>query len=177
MNRKSLFLLLFFVLLTVFAVYALMVRGRSASSSAGIRSEIPKFNPEEIASVRIEWRTNAVNLKREDGDWKIAERGMKNASAVKVSKLLNSLSTLSAVKKLDDCSRGILERLRLVTDDPKIVPGITVTLKDASGNEKFRIILGKGHFLKPEPGMPPAENAEGRYVRIGDDVYLIAKGV
>ena len=54
MNRKSLFLLLFFVLLTVFAVYALMVRGRSASSSAGIRSEIPKFNPEEIASVRIE---------------------------------------------------------------------------------------------------------------------------
>ena len=175
MNRKSLFLLLFFVLLTVFAVYALMVRGRSASSTAGIRSEIPKFNPEEIASVRIEWRTNAVNLKREDGDWKIAERGMKNASAVKVSKLLNSLSTLSAVKKLDDCSRGILERLRLVTDDPKIVPGITVTLKDASGNEKFRIILGKGHFLKPEPGMPPAENAEGRYVRIGDDVYLIAK--
>lgn len=75
MNRKSLFLLLFFVLLTVFAVYALMVRGRSASSSAGIRSEIPKFNPEEIASVRIEWRTNAVNLKREDGDWKIAEHG------------------------------------------------------------------------------------------------------
>ena len=100
---------------------------------------------------------------------------MKDASAVKVSKLLNSLSTLGAVKKLDDCSRGILERLRLVTDDPKIVPGITVTLKGEAGDEKFKIILGKGHFVKPEPGMPPAENAEGRYVKIGDGVYLIAK--
>ena len=71
MNRKSLFLLLFFLMLTVLAVCALMVRGRSAGFTAGIRSEIPKFNPEEIASIRIEWRTNVVNLERKDGAGKL----------------------------------------------------------------------------------------------------------
>ena len=76
---------------------------------------------------------------------------------------------------LEGYDAEILERLRLITDDPQIVPGITVTLRDASGAQKFRIVLGKGHFVKPEPGMPPTENAEGRYVRIGDGVYLIAR--
>ena len=175
MKRKKLFWLLFYLLLTGFAAAALLKRGHTAGGGAEMRSEIPRFRPEEIMSVKIEWRTNSVTLERRDENWKIAERGMKNASADKVARLLELLSTLDAVKKLDDCSRGILERLRLITDDPQIIPGITVTLCDASGTEKFRVILGKGHFVKPEPGMPPAENAEGRYIRIGNDVYLIAK--
>ena len=175
MKLKFFLLFLCYLLLTVLAVFALLKRSHAPAAGAGMRSEIPRFRPEEIAEVKIEWRTNSVTLEKKDGNWKLAERGMKNASASKVARLLESLSTLGAVKKLDDCGRDILERLRLVTDDPQIIPGITVTLHDAAGREKFRIILGKGHFVKPEPGMPPAENAEGRYVRIDDSVYLIAK--
>ena len=175
MKKKTIFWLLFYLLLTVFAALALLKRGHTANTAADIRSEIPRFRPDEIASIKIEWRTNCVTLDKKEGDWKLAERGGKNASGTKVARLLESLSTLGVVKKLDDCGRGILERLRLITDDPQIVPGITVTLRDASGAQKFRIVLGKGHFVKPEPGMPPTENAEGRYVRIGDGVYLIAR--
>ena len=175
MKKKTILLFLCYLLLTAFAVLALMKRSHTTFAGAGLRSEIPRFRPEEIAGIKIEWRTNSVTLEKKDGNWKLVERGMKNASAAKIAHLLESLSTLGAVKKLDDCGRDILERLRLVTDDPQIIPGITVTLRDAAGGEKFKIILGKGHFVKPEPGMPPAENAEGRYVRIDDSVYLIAK--
>ena len=128
MKKKTIFWLLFYLLLTVFAALALLKRGHTANTAADIRSEIPRFRPDEIASIKIEWRTNCVTLEKKEGDWKLAERGGKNASGTKVARLLESLSTLGVVKKLDDCSRGILERLRLITDDPQIVPGITVTL-------------------------------------------------
>ena len=51
--------------------------------------------------------------------------------------------------------------------------GKGAALKNASGKELFRILLGKGHFLRPEEGTTQRGNAEGRYVLVNGKVYLI----
>ena len=92
MKKKTILLFLCYLLLTAFAVLALMKRSHTTFAGAGLRSEIPRFRPEEIAGIKIEWRTNSVTLEKKDGNWKLVERGMKNASAAKIARLLESLS-------------------------------------------------------------------------------------
>ena len=62
MKLKFFLLFLCYLLLTVLAVFALLKRSHAPAAGAGMRSEIPRFRPEEIAEVKIEWRTNSVTL-------------------------------------------------------------------------------------------------------------------
>lgn len=87
--------------------------------------------------------------------------------------ILQSLATLAPVKELTPCPESIRRSLHLIENDPSAIPGIRVTLRNKNGKELFEILLGKGHFVRPEPGSMPSSAPEGRYVKVGDRVYLI----
>ncbi|OQA85770.1 MAG: hypothetical protein BWY31_01670 [Lentisphaerae bacterium ADurb.Bin242] len=179
MTRKqsAIFTAAFLLALTLLAVAALTY-GDMASrrySARNIRGSIPSFKPEDVAKITVSWRNVRTNLVLKGGRWGIEERGGRPASVPRITELLHSLSSLYPVKVLQPCTEEILAELRLTDDDPKQIPGVRVVLRDAAGQELFHILLGKGHFVRPEPGLPPSQNAEGRYVRIGNQAYLITK--
>ena len=176
-RNSGIITLVFFLAITLLAAAALCY-GNMASrrySARNIRGSIASFKPEEVTKINVSWRNIHTTLVLKNGRWQIEERGGRPASVPRISELLNSLSSLYPVKVLQPCTDEILSELRLIDNDPKLVPGIRIVLQNASGRELFNILLGKGHFVRPEPGLPPSQNAEGRYVRIGNKAYLVPK--
>ncbi len=165
----------FLVLLTAAAVFAWYCGGplRRRYSARQIQVSLPAHSVEKTAKITIRWRNVHSTLLRKNGKWFLEERGGRPASAVRINALLNTLNTLHPVKEVRNLSPEILQKLRLVENDPKILPGVRLTLFDAAGGEIFSMLLGKGHFVRSEPGLPPSQDAEGRYVLIGGKVYLI----
>ena len=142
-------------------------------SSRGIQVSLPADLAARTEKIEIRWRDVHTTLVRKNGRWFLAERGGRPAASARISALLSSLGTLQPVKEVRNVSRETLRELRLIENDPKLVPGVRVTLFDAGGRQLFSLLLGKGHFVRPEPGMPPSQDAEGRYVLIDGKVYLI----
>lgn len=166
---------LFLILLTAGAVFAWYCGGpmRRRYSAKEIQVSLAAHSAEKTAKIAIRWRDVHTTLLRKNGKWILGERGGRPASSVRINALLNSLNTLHPVKEVRNLSPEILRELRLIENDPKIIPGVRLTLFDAGGREIFSMLLGKGHFVRSEPGLPPSPDAEGRYVLIGGKVYLI----
>lgn len=175
MRHRKIFLIPFFLLLTAGAVCAWFFGApmQRRYSARGIHAGLPSFQVEKTAKITIRWRNVHSTLTLKNGRWIIEERNGRPASVPRISALLNSLNTLSPVKELAAAPPDILRELHLLENDPEQIPGVRVTLSDADGRELFSILLGKGHFVRPEPGLPPSPDAEGRYVRINGKVYLL----
>ena len=176
MNWKKLAVkTIFYLLLTGLTAAALYCGTplRRRYSARGLRVSLPTAKAEQAAKIVIRWRNVHATLLLKNGQWVIEEQGYRKASVPRISALLNSLSTLSPVKQLYNVTPETLRQLRLVENDPKLIPGVRLILYDRENRELFNILLGKGHFVRPEPGMPSSGNAEGRYVLIGGKVYLI----
>lgn len=165
----------FLVLLTAATVIAWYRSGpmHRRYSARSIQVAPAARSTEKTAKISIRWRDVHTTLLRKNGKWFVEERGSRLASAGRISALLNSLNTLHPVKEIRNLSPEILKELRLVENDPKLIPGVRLTLYDDGNNEIFSMLLGKGHFVRSEPGMPPSPDAEGRYVLIGGKVFLI----
>ncbi|MBQ9336160.1 MAG: hypothetical protein IJS14_02535 [Lentisphaeria bacterium] len=175
MKRKTIrnvLLLLILTAATVFAWYSGTPQ-RRRYSARGLHASLPSFRIEDVAKITVSWRTVRTTMLLKDGRWVLAERGDRPASVPRISALLHSLASLAPVKELQNASPETLRELRLVEDDPKQVPGVRVELADSAGKVLFSMLLGRGHFVRPEPGTPPSQDAEGRYVLIGGKVYLI----
>ena len=175
MNRKTLRTILFLIVLTAVTVAAWYWGNpvKRRFSARGLHVSLPAAKAEKAAKIVISWRDVHTTLKLENGSWLIEERENRPASVPRISALLNSLGTLAPVKELRNLTPETLRALRLVDNDPKLVPGVRVILYDASGKALFNILLGKGHFMRPEPGTHPSGEAEGRYVLIDGRVYLL----
>ena len=173
--KKIIVKILFYLILTGLAAAALYSGTplRRRYSARGLHVSLPAAKAEKAAKIVIRWRDVHTTLLLKDGRWTLEERGSRPASVPRISALLNSLSTLAPVKQLHNVTPEILRQLRLVENDPKLVPGVRLILYDRENRELFNILLGKGHFVRPEPGMPPSGDAEGRYVLINGKVYLI----
>ena len=166
---------LFLILLTAAAVIAWHCGSpmKRRYSSRGIQVSLPPHLAARTDRIEIRWRDVHTTLQRKNGRWFLVERGGRPASSARIAALLSSLGTLQPVKEVRNVSPETLRDLRLVENDPKIIPGVRLTLFDAGGRPLFSMLLGKGHFVRPEPGMPPSPDAEGRYVLIDGKVYLI----
>ena len=176
MTRKSIIMriLLFLVLtgLTAAALYC-GTPMRRRYSARGLHISLPAAKAEKAAKIVIRWRDVHTTLLLKNGRWVIEGRGSRPASVPRISALLNSLSTLAPVKQLHNVDRETLRQLRLIENDPKLIPGVGLSLYDVENRELFNILLGKGHFVRPEPGRPSSGEAEGRYVLIDGKVYLL----
>ena len=173
--KKIIVKILFYLVLTGLAAAALYSGTplRRRYSARGLHVSLSAAKAEKAAKIVIRWRDVHTTLVLKDGRWILEERGSRPASVPRITSLLNSLSTLAPVKQLHNVTPEILRQLRLVENDPKLVPGVRLILYDRENRELFNILLGKGHFVRPEPGMPPSGDAEGRYVLINGNVYLI----
>ena len=167
---------LFLILLTAGAVFAWYCGGpmRRRYSAKEIQVSLAAHSAEKTARISIRWRDVHTTLLRKNGKWILEERGGRPASAVRINALLNSLNTLHPVKEVRNLSPEILRELRLIENDPKIIPGVRLTLFDAGGRGIFSMLLGKGHFVRSEPGLPPSPDAEGRYVLIGGNYRVLS---
>lgn len=175
MNKKTVRTGLFLLILTAAAVFAWYsgTPQRRRYSARGLHAALPKFRTEDVAKITVSWRTVRATMILKNGRWVLAERGDRPASVPRISQLLNSLASLAPVKELQNPSEETLRDLHLTDGDPNEVPGVRVELADTAGKVLFSMLLGRGHFVRPEPGMPPSQDAEGRYVLIGGKVYLI----
>ena len=175
MNRKTLRTILLLIVLTVVTAAAWHWGNpvKRRFSARGLQVSLPAAKAEKAAKIVISWRDVHTTLKLENGSWLVEERGNRPASVPRISALLNSLGTLAPVKELRNLTPETLKALRLVDNDPKLVPGVRVVLYDAAGKVLFNILLGKGHFVRPEPGTAPSGEVEGRYVLIDGRVYLL----
>lgn len=176
MTRKNIIMrILFFLVLTGLTAAALYCGTpmRRRYSARGLHISLPAAKAEKAAKIVIRWRDVHTTLLLKNGRWVIEERGSRPASVPRISALLNSLSTLAPVKQLHNVSQETLRQLRLIENDPKLIPGVRLILYDRENRELFNILLGKGHFVRPEPGRASSGEAEGRYVLVNDKVYLI----
>ena len=169
---------LLLIALTLLAVCAL--RKDSSLGSFPARGKhvllpFPHFKTADVAQIEISWKEVKTSLIRKEGKWYLLQQGSLPASANKINNLLSALHSVSPVKELRNASKELLEDLHLTDPDSgsKKIPGIRVILKDASSGELFNILLGKGHFLRPEEGRNRSNQAEGRYVLVNGKVYLI----
>ena len=174
-NKKTWLTLLFFAIVTAATVWAVCAGRpmRRRHSGRGIHAALPASKVENTAKIVISWRDVHTTLIRRDGQWLLEERGGRPASSARVAALLNSLTGLTPVKEIRNVTPEILRELRLVDNDPKLIPGVRVRLYDDGNRVFFDLLLGKGHFVRPEPGLPPSPDAEGRYVLTGGKVYLL----
>ena len=176
MTRKIIILrILFFLVLTGLTAAALYCGTpmRRRYSARGLHISLPAAKAEKAAKIVIRWRDVHTTLLLKNGRWVVGERGSRPASVPRISALLNSLSTLAPVKQLHNVSPETLRQLRLIENDPKLIPGVGLTLYDRENRERFNILLGKGHFVRPEPGRASSGEAEGRYVLVDGKVYLL----
>jgi len=176
MTRKNIIIrILFFLALTALTAAALYCGTplRRRYSARGLHISLPAAKAEKAAKIVIRWRDVHTTLMLKDGRWVVEERGSRPASVPRISALLNSLSALAPVKQLHNVDQETLRQLRLVENDPKLIPGVRLILYDRANRELFSILLGKGHFVRPEPGRTSSGEAEGRYVLVNGKVYLI----
>ena len=145
------------------------VRGKHAIQA------FPRFRTEDVARIEIRWKEIASTLIRKEGKWFLTQRGLLPASENRIHNLLSALSSVSPVKEVRNSSAELLEELHLTEKptDPKKVPGVRVILKNNAGKELFNILLGKGHFLRPDSNGTSSTNAEGRYVLTNGKISLI----
>ncbi|MBP5181843.1 MAG: hypothetical protein J6331_02320 [Lentisphaeria bacterium] len=171
----------FFLLLTVFALLALQVKyksGRGGFSSSGGRGTIGSFDPGKVRKIQLSWMDNKVTLLLgRDNFWHIAEREMAFASASRIGDLLHSLASLRVLKQLEDPSPEVLEKLNLTEkgNSKGVRPGVLAVLKDGTGKELFRILLGRGHYPPASGDSAGSVQPKGRYVLLDGKVFLAAR--
>lgn len=174
-SAKKTVLMIILALLAASAAFSLYHRHKiwMKASASRAKAMMPSFKPEDVREITVSWRDISTTLKHEDGKspaWIISGRNGKQASLQRVNAMLNMLANLKPLKQIDNISPASLDALRLFeSNESGKVPGISVSLKDASGREIYRIILGKGHFTKDSNnpiGGVDSKSAGGRYVLV-----------
>ena len=181
-RRKRILSALFFLLLTLFTLLALKVKqesGRGSFSSSGGRGAIGSFDPVKVRKIQLSWMDSKVTLLLgRDNFWHIAERGMTFASASRIGDLLHTLSSVRVLKQLESPSPEVLQKLNLTEKEDKKShrrPGVLAVLKDGTGKELFRILLGSGHYPPVSGNSTGSIPPKGRYVLYDGKVFLAAQ--
>lgn len=171
MNRKQLTLLL--VAVVVLGGLALWVRHQQMASyrpTKGRMGEkvLGQLDVNAVAALRILHGTNEVNLHRQEGRWRVAERGDYPADFSKISELVRQLAELKTVQTVE-AGESQLGRLELRPPDSEEGAGTLIELKSEDGSLLASLLLGKKHLRKPsEPSALGGDEGwpDGRYVMV-----------
>ncbi|MBK7643174.1 MAG: DUF4340 domain-containing protein [Planctomycetes bacterium] len=174
MNQKTLTLLLA-ATLVVGGLAALKISSDSAavSSSTSNAKLLPELDKKvnEIASITLQRKDGTATLVRDaSGGWGLAEKEGYPVDASAVRQSLLALAEMTPLEeKTDDPSR--YEKLGLQAPDAEGSTSTLVTVKDKSGAEIAKVLVGKQS--EAHGGMPSGNT----YVRRGDEkVCWLAKG-
>ena len=119
-KRRVLITVLFLAAVTALAVMSeLRLRRESASNAASARLELPEFQPEDVRSVEISWRTQKSTLDfMQDGKyWAVKERAGAQAASAQVADLLEGLAKAAPLKELEISGMDDLKDLNLISPE------------------------------------------------------------
>ena len=194
-KRRVLITVLFLAAVTALAVMSeLRLRRESASNAASARLELPEFQPEDVRSVEISWRTQKSTLDfMQDGKyWAVKERAGAQAASAQVADLLEGLAKAAPLKELEISGMDDLKDLNLISPEEIAAPGapsdlknyegILAVLRDVNGAELLRITFGRGHtrLAADRIGNLAVQGYDGRYIRVwypdkSSRVFLISR--
>ncbi|RME95093.1 MAG: DUF4340 domain-containing protein [Verrucomicrobia bacterium] len=171
MNRKQLTLLLAAVV--VIGGLGLWVRHQQMASYRPVKGRmgekvLGELDVNAVAGLRIVHGTNAVNLQRKEGRWRVAERGDYPADFSKISELVRQLAELKTAQTVE-AGESQLGRLELRPPDSEEGAGTLIELKKEDGSVLASLLLGKKHLRKPsQPSALGGDEGwpDGRYVMV-----------
>ncbi len=163
MQRPGLIMLIFVTAIMVTAAAAALATGSTGGSSGGAdQPALPGLAPRlgDVASVEIR-RTGLDLTFVSDGDsWLTAQKGNYPADAGKVRRVVLALADLTLVEPKTR-EPGLYPRLEV--EDPAKGKSTLVTIKDKSGADLARLIVGKHSYDRL------GEGDDGMYVRKPDN--------
>lgn len=182
MNRKQIALLLF--LLVVVGIGGLIVYtrqndvSRSGDPSQG-KKLLADFPVNDVGHIALKQDTNALNLIKKDGTWRVQERNDYAANYQQISEFLLKLRDLKIVQS-EFVGPSQLPRLALVPGQGTNA-ALVVDFKDQNDKPIQTLLLGKKHMQKSTRPSPYGDMGEGwpdgRYVKVGtksDSVAVIS---
>jgi len=190
LNTHKLAIVVFLLAVTALAVLAeLVLRHRADSESGGRATDLvlSGFRPEDVRTVEVSlFNQKSTMTFMPDGKyWALKERADAQAASTLIAELLENLAKTEPLKELNISSLEDYRELHLVSDDEIMAAdeksdpkrselekdtGILVVLRDATGAELLRMMLGGGFWrtipdrIVGQPGQ--TQDPDARYVRV-----------
>lgn len=171
MNRKQFIILL--VLVAVIGGAGLIIHKRNSQSwqndGANIGQKLlPNLAINDVAQIRIQTGTNALDLTRINDVWKVKQRANYPADFSKISSLMLKLADLKVIQS-EQIGPSQLGRFELLPPGSGSNAGTLVEFKNDSGKTLGTLLLGKQHMQKAPAnsqlgGMGNESWPDGRYV-------------
>jgi hypothetical protein len=178
MNRKQFILLLIVVLVVGGAGLLMYQRGNNSWENSGAAlggKLLPGLSINDIAAITLQGGTNELHLVRQDGLWRVRERGNYPANFSQISAWLIKLSDLK-IAQSQEVGPSQLSRFDLLPAGPGEHTATSVEFADANGKVLASLLLGKQHMKKPTTPQPEGMGDEGwpdgRYVMVGGATTL-----
>lgn len=179
MKKNQLALIL--ALLVVLGGVALFLRSRDSaswSSSAAVSSaKILSFPLNDVSRVTIKTSGTELNLVKQGGTWRVAERADYPADFGKVASLLRKLWELRATQDVK-AGPAQLGRLELLEPGSPSDSGTMIELKDGNAKTMGSLLLGKKQNQMANRHFGEVSLSVGRYVMAparAEHVYLVAE--
>lgn len=181
MKKRTVVIVLFLAVVTALAIVSGLRLRREASSEADAgRLAMPAFQPEDVRTLEISWRTqkSTLDFVTDGGYWAVKERDGAQAASAQVADLLEGLSKAAPLKELEITGIEDYRELNLVSPEEIAAPGapsdlknsegILAVLKGKNGAELLRIMLGRGHtrLAADRIGNLAVQGYDGRYIRV-----------
>ncbi len=153
----------------VLAAVALIQRYWS-HSRASVKTEtadiLPKFKTDDVAEFRLSWRNVASTIKKQNGKWIVAERGLP-ADPKKAAAFIEAVQTIRPLKVITPLDDKVTLRLRTFSEGfGTAVPGVRVELKNSEGKIITDLVMGRGHFLPDDTTPDDQRVPSGRYISV-----------
>lgn len=168
MNRKQFSILLAVLVILGGLVWTLRKSDESSWTQTANRvgqTLLPNFPINDVANIRIDNGHTAVSLAKQDGQWRVKERGDYPANFTMISDLLLRIQDQKIIQS-DAISAEQRPDLYLIEPIKDKASAIAVELQDANAKSIAKLLLGKRYMKKGPTG---AEVPAGRYVMVADD--------
>ena len=168
MNRKQFSILLAVLVILGGLVWTLRKSDESSWTQSANRvgqTLLPNFPINDVANIRIDNGHTAVSLAKQDGQWRVKERGDYPANFTMISDLLLRIQDQKIIQS-DAISAEQRPDLYLIEPIKDKASAIAVELQDANAKSIAKLLLGKRYMKKGPTG---AEVPAGRYVMVADD--------
>ena len=168
MNRKQFSILLAVLVILGGLVWTLRKSDESSWTQTANRvgqTLLPNFPINDVANIRIDNGHTEVSLAKQDGQWRVKERGDYPANFTMISDLLLRVQDQKIIQS-DAISAEQRPDLYLIEPIKDKASAIAVELQDANAKSIAKLLLGKRYMKKGPTG---AEVPAGRYVMVADD--------
>ncbi len=146
---------------------------RFDESKVGMGAKVlDKFDPNDVAAIRIVASTNQLRVSRKGDIWVVADRGDYPANFGTIAEFLRKLGDLKVSRPVEV---GPSRYAALDLVDPAKGGGVRVELLGADGKKLRSLLLGKKHMRGGEDNSPMGGGyPDGRYLLVEGEPKVVA---